>query len=107
VTLRGSTSMNETTVSYASGMLTQSIVATLSHDLLRNLNVILTADYFTNTYQGSNVRERGGGAGVQLEYKITRSVSLRGGFMRQTLDSTYSSADYTANVYTIGLRFQL
>jgi hypothetical protein len=107
VTLRGATSMNETTVPYASGALTQAVAATLSHDLLRNLNVTLTGNYFYNNYQGSFVLQRRGGAGVQLEYKLTRSVSLRGSFMRQILDSTYPKADYTANVYTAGLRFQL
>jgi hypothetical protein len=107
VTLRGATSMNETTVPYASGALTQAVTATLSHDLLRNLNVTVTGNYFYNNYQGSYVLERGGGAGVQLEYKLTRSVSLRGSFMRQILDSTYANSDYTANVYTAGLRFQL
>ncbi|RTL87745.1 MAG: hypothetical protein EKK29_06205 [Hyphomicrobiales bacterium] len=107
VTLRGATSLNETTLAGASGALSRSLTATLSHDLLRNLNVTLTGDYFTNNYQGTDVQERGGGVGVRLEYKITRSVSLRGGYMHEMLDSSYPNADYTANVYSAGLRFQL
>ncbi len=107
VTLRGVTSMNETTLADASGALTRSLTATLSHDLLRNLNVTLTGNYFTNNYQGTDVRERGGGAGVRLEYKVTRSLSLRASYMREMLDSSYPNADYTANVYSAGLRFQL
>jgi hypothetical protein len=107
VTLRGATSMNETTLAYASGALTQSITATLSHDLLRNLNITATGSYFTNNYQGTYVRERGANLGVKLEYKVTRTVSLRASYMRELLDSSYANADYTANVYLVGLRFQL
>ncbi len=107
VTLRGATSLNETTLADASGALSRSLTATLSQDLLRNLNVTLTGNYFTNNYQGTDVRERGGGVGVRLEYKVTRSLSLRGGYMREMLDSSYPNADYTANVYSAGLRFQL
>jgi hypothetical protein len=107
LTLRGSTTMNETTLANASGALTRSITATLSHDLLRNLNVTFSGNYFSNDYQGANVRERGGGASVKLEYKITRSVSLRASYAHELLDSSYPNADYTANVFLVGLRFQL
>jgi len=107
LTLRGSTSMNETTLANASGVLTRSITATLSHDLMRNLNVTLTGNYFTNNYQGADVQERGGYAGVTLDYKVTRTVSLRGSYRYELLDTTYPNADYTANVYLVGLRFQL
>jgi hypothetical protein len=107
VTLRGSTAMNETTLAYASGALTRSITATLSHDLMRNLNVTLTGSYFTNDYQGTYVRERGANMGVKLEYKVTRSISLRASYMHELLNSSYANADYTANVYLVGLRFQL
>ncbi|WP_363349933.1 outer membrane beta-barrel protein [Methylocystis echinoides] len=107
VTLRGTTSMNETTLAYASGALSRAISATLSHDLLRNLNVTLTGAYFVNNYQGTDVRERGANLGAKLEYKVTRSVSLRASYMHELLDSSFPNADYTANVYLVGLRFQL
>lgn len=107
VTLRGSTAMNETTLAYASGALTRSVTASLSHDLMRNLNVTVNGTYFTNDYQGTNVHERGANMGVKLEYKITRTVSLRASYMHELLNSSYANADYTANVYLVGLRFQL
>ncbi|MGJ0506363.1 MAG: outer membrane beta-barrel protein [Methylocystis sp.] len=107
VTLRGSTALNETTLANAAGALSRAVTATLSHDLMRNLNVTLTGSYFTNDYQGANVRERGANLGVKLEYKVTRSVSLRASYMHERLDSSYANADYTANVYLVGLRFQL
>jgi hypothetical protein len=107
LTLRGVTTLNETTVPGAAGMLTRSISAQLSHDLLRNLNVTALGVYFTNDYQGANLRERGYNAGVRLEYRITRSIALRGSFIHERLDSSSTNADFTANVYLIGLRFQL
>jgi hypothetical protein len=53
------------------------------------------------------VRERGANLGAKLEYKVTRSVSLRASYMHELLDSSFPNADYTANVYLVGLRFQL
>lgn len=107
LTLRGATAMNETTLANAAGALTRSFTATLSHDLLRNLNVTLTGSYFANDYQGANVRERGANLGVKLDYKLTRSISLRGGYMHELLDSSFPNADYTANVFSLGMRLQL
>lgn len=107
VTLRGTTSLSETTLANASGVLTQNVSLQLSHDLLRNLNVSLQGSYYTNDYQGADVFERGYTAGVRLEYKVTRSITLRGSFMHERLDSSFPNADYTANVYLVGLRFQL
>ncbi|WP_424361275.1 outer membrane beta-barrel protein [Methylocystis parvus] len=107
MTLRGSTTLNETTLANASGVLTRAVNATLSHDLMRNLNVTVTGSYFFNNYQGADVVERGGSVGVALDYKVTRTISLRGSYRFETLDTTFPNADYTANVYLVGLRFQL
>jgi hypothetical protein len=107
VTLRGSTTLNETTLANASGVLTRNLSLQLSHDLLRNLNVTFLGNYFTNNYQGADVHERGASFGVKLDYKITRTISLRGSYSHELLHSTYLNADYTANVYLVGLRFQL
>jgi len=107
ITLRGSTSLNETTLANASGVLTRNVSLQLSHDLLRNLNVSLLGSYFFNNYQGADVIERGGSVGVKLDYRVTRSISLRGSYMHEVLNTTFPNADYTANVYLVGLRFQL
>lgn len=107
VSLRAMTTLSETTLEYASGVLTQSYSAQLSHDLLRNLNVALLGSYYVNDYEGADVFERGYTAGVKLDYKITRSISLRGSYMHERLDSSFPNADYTSNTYLLGLRFQL
>lgn len=106
LTLRGATTLNETNVSNAAGVLNRSINAQLSHDLMRNLTISAVGQYFTNDYQGANLRERGYSAGVKLEYKLTRSIAIRGNYSHEHLHSSATGADYTANVYLIGLRFQ-
>ncbi len=107
VSLRATTTLSETTLADASGVLTQSYSAQLSHDLLRNLNVTVLGSYYVNDYEGADVFERGYTAGVKLDYKITRSISLRGSYIHERLNSSFPNADYTSNTYLMGLRFQL
>lgn len=106
VTLRGATVLSETTVSGASGVLSRNVTAQLSHELLRNLTATLTGSHFTNDYQGAAIYEYGYTAGVRLEYKITRSIAIRGGYSHERLNSSSPGSDYTANVFLIGLRLQ-
>ncbi len=107
---------------YASGVLTRSITATLSHDLMRNLNITFTATFSPTTTRVRTPplssccggfrrklerprtwRQRA----VRLEYKLTRSITLRGSFTHEQLSSSFRNAGYSANVYLLGLRFQL
>lgn len=107
VTLRAVTTVAETTTTGASGVFSHAFSAQLSHDLLRNLSVTALGTYYTNNYQGASIVEHGYTAGVKLDYKLTRSVSLRASYSHERLNSSYGPiADYTANVYTVGLRFQ-
>jgi hypothetical protein len=107
VTLTANTAFNETTLEGASGVLSQLYTLQLSHDLLRNLNVTMLGSYFINDYEGADVFERGYSAGVKLDYKITRTISLRGSFVHEVLDTSFPNADYIANTLLVGLRFQL
>ncbi|HYA81474.1 MAG TPA: outer membrane beta-barrel protein [Methylocystis sp.] len=107
LTLRAATTISETTVTGASGVFSHGFSAQLSHDLLRNLNITALGTYYTNNYQGAAIVEHGYTAGVKLDYKLTRSLSLRASYSHERLNSSYGPiADYTANVYTVGLRFQ-
>jgi hypothetical protein len=105
LTLRGSTNFYETTRSGASGVLSRTIKAELAHDLLRNLTLTGIGSYTTNDYQGAEIFERVYTAGVKLEYRITRSVSIKGSYTYERLNST-TGFDYTANVFLIGLKLQ-
>jgi hypothetical protein len=107
VTLRGVSSLSETVVANASGILSRNLSLQVSHDLMRNLTVTAVGAYISNEYQGANIREEGYGAGVRLDYRITRSIAIRGSYAYDRLRSTANGADYTSNVFLIGLRFQL
>lgn len=107
VTLRAATNFYETTLGGAAGVLNRTFSAQISHDFTRNFNATALASYYTNNYVGSTVFERGFSGGVKLEYKMTRSISIRASYTHEKLSSTTINADYTANVYLVGLRFQL
>jgi hypothetical protein len=104
VTLRGSTTLNETTLQGASGALTRTINAELTHDLLRNLRLTALGSAYVNDYQGASLVERGYTAGVKLEYKITRSITLKASYSHERLTSNQQGDNYTADVVMLGLR---
>ena len=106
LTLRTTTSLNETTAAAAAGVLSHAYTALLSHDLLRNLTISAQGTYLTNDYQGADIKEKAYSAGVRLEYKITRSIAIRGSYIHEHLHNTSSGSDYTANVFLVGLRLQ-
>lgn len=106
LTLRSATALSETTTTGASGVLSRIYSAQLSHDLLRNLSISALGSYFTNTYEGAAIFEHGYTAGVKLDYKITRSVAIRASVAHERLNSSQANANYTANVYMAGFRFQ-
>ena len=43
---------------------------------------------------------------MKLEYKITRSVTVKASYSRERLTSNAVGDDYTANVFLVGLRIQ-
>lgn len=106
VTLRAATMLNETSLANAAGTLSRRYTAEVSHALLRNLTLTATGTYQTNNYQGAAIMERVASAGVKLEYNITRSIAIKGSYLFEHLNSSSRGADYTANVFTVGLRFQ-
>jgi hypothetical protein len=107
VTLRAATNFYETTAADASGVLNRTYTAQISHDFSRNLNATALLTYYTSNYQGSEIFQRGFSAGVRIEYRLARSLLLSGSYLREKLDSATVGADYTANVFLIGLRFHL
>lgn len=106
VTLRAATVLNETTLAGAAGVLSRNLTAQVSHALFRNFTITATGTYQTNSYQGASTTERVTTAGVKLEYNVTRSIVIKGSYYFEHLKSTTQGADYTANVFLVGLRFQ-
>jgi len=117
VTLRGSTTTNETTVPNASGAITRKATVEISHDLLRNVRITGLASYQVTSYQGDNIsssftgsstglNERTLSATVKAEYSLTRTVVVKASYGYERLKTTVPGADYTSNVFLLGLRLQ-
>lgn len=117
VTLRGSTAANETTLPNASGAIARKGTIEVSHALFRNVTLTGAASYQVNSYQGTNlqssstststgINERLLTATVKAEYALTRSVSVKASYGFERLKTTVPGADYTANVFLLGLRLQ-
>ena len=106
VTLKGSTSFDETTVAGASGSINRRASVNVSHALLRNLTLTADASISERDYRGDPLKERTLRLGLGAEYALTRSVVVRGSFTHDRLRSTAPNSDYTANVFLLGLRLQ-
>ena len=114
VTLRGSTTVNETTIAGVSGALTQTVSGTIAHALTRNVTLTGTVAYQTSDYKGADpsistngtINERYFTAGAKAEYHLTRSVVVKASYGFERLKSTVTGSDYTANVFLLGLRLQ-
>lgn len=105
-TFKGSTAMDETTIAGASGSINRKVSAQISHALLRNLTLGGLASYSERDYRGFDLTERTLSLGLSAEYALTRSILVRGSFTHDRLKSTAPNADYTANVFLLGLKLQ-
>lgn len=117
VTLRGSTTVNETTVPNASGAIARRVGLEIQHDLLRNVRISALGAYQVTSYQGQNVSTTytGGSTGlnerfitgtVKAEYSLTRTVVVKASYAYERLKTTVQGSDYTANIFLLGLRLQ-
>jgi hypothetical protein len=106
VTLRGASSMDETTVAGSPGALTHVTSLEVSHALMRNLTLIATGSITNSRYEGVNINQTTYLSGLQVEYNLTRSVVLKGSFTHQRLAANQPGTDYTANIVMVGLRLQ-
>jgi hypothetical protein len=106
VTLKGALTLSDGTTTSGPGSTTRSVGVELSHALLRNLTIAATANLARTDYQLSTLVEDGFTGGVKIEYRPTRTFAVRASFTHEQLKSTTPGADYTANVYRVGLRLQ-
>jgi hypothetical protein len=107
VRLRGGTTLDETTVTGATGIVTQRATLEVQHDLRRNLSVTGAVGFAQADYRGGGLVEETTTGQIRLDYKMTRSLVVRTSFTHERLRSTNTGSDYTANIALIGLRLQL
>ena len=97
--------VDETTIPGATGVRTTRGTLEVSHDLRRNLN--LTAGFTVSNYdyKGIALTERGYGAFLRADYKLTRWLGVRASYNFEKLDSPALGSAYTANVFLVGMRY--
>ena len=106
VTLTGTTAFNESSITGASGSISRQIGVDIAHSFRRNLIGTAALTQTTTDYQGVSQTEHLWDATVGLEYKFTRSVSVKASYAYEHLASTVPGADYTANTVMLGLKLQ-
>jgi len=106
VTLRGTAELGDTTIAGSSGTTARRVNLEVAHALRRNLTVTGFASYGRTEYDGQDLREDLSTIGARIEYKLTRTFSVRASFTHERLNSTNPGSDYTANVAQVGLRVQ-
>lgn len=106
VTLRGTSELGDTTIAGSSGTTARRATLEVAHALRRNLIVTGIAGFGRTDYDGQGLREDLTTLGARIEYKLTRTFSVRASFTHERLNSTAQGADYTANVAQVGLRVQ-
>ncbi|WP_003608377.1 outer membrane beta-barrel protein [Methylosinus trichosporium] len=106
-TLRTGTTLSETSLAGAAGILSRNVTLDVVHAFRRNFIVTGTGSFQTNNYQGGDRLERVVTAGVKLEYKITRSIAIKASYFYQHLASSAgATSSFTANVIMAGVRFE-
>lgn len=104
--LRATTTIDEATSPGVSGAITRKATVEIAHALLRNLTITGAASYSRADYKGSALREDAMSGSIKLDYKLSRTMSVRAGFTHERLKSSVAGGDYTANVISAGLRLQ-
>lgn len=106
VTLRGTSELGDTTIAGSSGTTARRATLEIAHALRRNLTVTGLANFGRTEYDGQGLREDFMSYGARIDYKLTRTFSVRASFTQERLNSTAQGSDYTANVAQVGLRVQ-
>jgi hypothetical protein len=106
LTLTVATDLSETTVVNASGAVSHSVTAQISHSLLRNLTLIGTGSYQINQYVGAPITEHLYSARLALDYNLTRSIVIRGSYTHSNLSSNLLGDSFTDDVFMVGVKLQ-
>ncbi|MGL4729496.1 MAG: outer membrane beta-barrel protein [Bosea sp. (in: a-proteobacteria)] len=107
VTLRGAMELNDTTLPGVNGAVARRADLQVAHAVLRNVTVTGIAGWSQQKYDGAGLTENTLQLGARAEWKLSRTMAVRASFTHERLNSTTIGADYTANVYLLGMRFQL
>ena len=99
-------SVNESTQANVSGVIARDQGVDVNHDLRRWVTLIGKLGMTSSLYQGSTREDNSYAASAAFVYKLTRTTQVKGEARREWLKSSINGSDYTANIFTLGLRFQ-
>lgn len=104
--LRAQSTLDETTVPGVSGVVTRKGTVEIAHAFLRNLTLTASGSFQRSDYRGDSLTEDTLTGTVRLDYKVSRTVSVRASYAHERLKSSAPGSDYTANIFMVGLRLQ-
>ncbi len=107
VTLRGATTMDETTIPGSPGAIDRLGGVEISDSVMPDLTLTASASIENWNYinaSGSNQTLMQ--FGLKAEYNLTRCIVIKGSFTHQRMLSAAPGTDYTANIIMVGLRLQ-
>lgn len=100
------TSIDETTLPFVSGVLTHTYTVEVDHDFRRWLTAIGKFTYGTYVYQGDIRHDKSYSIVGDLIYKMTRNLWLKTTLRRDILDSNIPGASSASTVGMLGVRLQ-
>jgi hypothetical protein len=104
--LEASTELDETSLAGSAGALTRGGTLTLEHRLRRWLIATAAAGIELDLYQGIDRRDMSQTGAVGLEWRLSRTASLKAAYGLERLMSSVPGEDFTANLMRVGLRLQ-
>jgi hypothetical protein len=96
------TSIDETTLPFVSGVLTHTYTFEADHDFRRWLTAIGKFTYGTYVYQGDIRHDKTYSIEGDLIYKMTRNLWVKGTLRRDILDSNIPGASSASTVGMLG-----
>ena len=98
--------VDETTIPNANGVRVLRGTLEVAHALRRNVTLTAGITGTDAEYSGVAITERSFGALLRADWRLNRQVALRASYNYEQLNSSLPNADYTANVFLLGLRLQ-
>ncbi len=100
-------SVEETTLSGASGFFASRFAASVDHELLRNLILSANGSFQKNKYDGNARKDDIVRAAAQVKYLMNRNFYLTVGYDFQNRESNFINQNYTVNTVMIRIEGQL
>ncbi len=107
LTLRGTSSFDETTLIGSSGAVVRRIALDLNHQLLRNLAIGANIAFSDTDYQGISRQDDVVTGVLRAEYRLDRHWSARVSYTHERSLSNVIQSGYTSNIWMLGLKADL